>query len=280
MEYLISVRWPEGLTCPACQHDNLWRNDKGRVLECSACGHRFRTLAGTIFQDTRIALVCWFKMIWHIMSQKYGSNASGLARILGLSHSTTWNVLHKLRKAMVRAERERLGPVVEVDESFIGGLEEGKPGRGAETKTLIVVGVELGPDFKRMGRIRMQIIPNAESDSLLPFISKNVEPGSTVVTDGWSGYLPLRNEPYKHVVKPMKEDKNALPHVHLVFSLLKRWILGTFQGATSPRYLRWYLDEFVFRFNRRKSSSRGKLFSRLVEQAVVTPPVTRKELKQ
>jgi transposase-like protein len=212
------------------------------------------------------------------MSQKHGANATGLARVLGLAYTTTWNILHKLRRTMVRADRERLGPVVEVDESYIGTAEEGIPGRGAEKKTLIAVAVELSEDEKMLGRIRLATIPNASSDSLIPFVKKYSVPGATILTDGWSGYLPLKQESFKHEIRKMRSDEDTLPHVHLVFSLLKRWILGTFQGSVSPHKLEYYLDEFVFRFNRRKSQSRGSLFRRLMEQTVVTPPVTRKEL--
>jgi hypothetical protein len=129
------------------------------------------------------------------MSQKYRANATGLARVLGLAYTTTWNILHKLRRTMVRAEREKLGPVVEVDESYVGGPEIGKPGRGAEQKTLIAVAVELSEDQKKIGRIRLAAIPDANSDSLITFIRQNAEEGSLVLTDGWLSYQPLRHEP-------------------------------------------------------------------------------------
>jgi transposase-like protein len=180
---------------------------------------------------------------------------------------------------MVRAEREKLGPMVEIDESFIGGAEKGRPGRGARTKSQVLLAVELGSGKNKVGRIRLFVIPNAGSDSLLPFIVKNVEQGSKVVTDGWQGYASLTKEGFLHITKVLKKGQDTLPHVHLVFSLLKRWLDGTFQGATRKCYLDFYLDEFVFRFNRRKSKSRGKLFRRLMEQAVMTPPVTRQELR-
>jgi transposase-like protein len=141
------------------------------------------------------------------------------------------------------------------------------------------VAFELSPDSRKIGRIRLAVIPDASGSSLIPFIRKNVEPGSTVITDGWSGYLALQNAGYNYIVKITKKDDVMLPHVHLVFSLLKRWVLGTFQGSINHNYLEFYLDEYVFRFNRRKSTSRGKLFRRLMEQAVRTPPITRKELK-
>jgi transposase-like protein len=161
------------------------------------------------------------------MSQKYGSNATGLARVLNLSPLTTWNILHKLRGAMVRDEREKLGPVVEVDESFIGGAEKGKPGRGAEKKALIILAVELSSDEKTMGRIRLAFIPDAIGDSVVPFVETNVEPGSKVVTDGWTGYLSLKTKWFSHEIKPMRGDEDMVPRDYRVFSLLKRWLLGT-----------------------------------------------------
>jgi transposase-like protein len=212
------------------------------------------------------------------MSQKYGANAIGLGRVLGMALPTTWNILHKLRRVMVRSDREKLGPAVEIDESYVGGHEEGKPGRGADAKALVILAVELSSEKNRVGRIRLAKIPDASSSSLIPFIRQNVEPGSTVISDGWSGYHPVQDNGFGHIVKVMAQGKE-LPHVHVVFSLLKRWLPGTFQGGTSQKYLEFYMDEFVFRFNRRKSRSRGKLFGRLMEQAVATPPITRKELK-
>jgi transposase-like protein len=214
-----------------------------------------------------------------MMSQKFGANATGLSRVQNLSLKTTWNILHKLRRTMVRADREQLGPAVEVDEAYIGSPEEGKPGRGADTKSLIVLAIELDADKKKLGRIRMRIIPDSSGDSLIPFISANVKPGATVITDGWSGYASLKARGFKHEIKIASDEKKALPHVHLVVSLLKRWLIGTYQGGTSSKYLDFYLDEFIFRFNRRKSKSRGKLFRRLIEQAVITPPIIRKSLK-
>jgi transposase-like protein len=213
------------------------------------------------------------------MTQKYGADAIGLSRVLRIANTTAWNILHKLRRTMIRAEREMPGPVVEVDETYIGGEEKGKKGRGAEKKSLVVAAVELSADRKRLGRTRLAKIPDASSNSLLPFTIENVAPGSTVVTDGWSGYAPLSKVMFKHEVNIMADDKELLPHVHRIFGLVKRWFLGTFQGGIQHKYLDYYLDEYVFRFNRRKSRSRGKLFMRLIEQAVITPPITRKDLK-
>ena len=276
-EYLASVRWPDGVVCPACGHDKLWRSNKGRTLECSACGHKTNVMAGTVFQDTHLPLSVWFRLMWLLMSQKYGANATGLMRVFKIGYTTAWNVLHKLRRVMVRADRAKLRGAVEIDETFVGASEEGLAGRGAQSKVMVLVAVEL-PDGKKIGRIRLKSIENAKGATLQEFIQANVEPGATVVTDGFRGYSGVAGLGYSHIVKVMKKDKNALTHVHLIISLLKRWLLGTCQGAVSEQYMDYYLDEYVFRFNRRTSRSRGKLFGRLMEQAVATPPTTRKDL--
>ena len=229
-----------------------------------------------MFQDTHAPLTLWFRAMWYITSQKNGTSALGLQRILGLgSYRTAWAWLHKLRRAMVRPGRDRLHGRVEVDETFVGGEEDGVRGRRRGDKSLIVVAVEV--EGKRVGRIRLRSIPDASAGSLHSFIRDSIEPGSTVHTDGWPGYQGLEKKGYTCEISVIgKQPKDAvklLPHVHLVVALLKRWLLGTHQGAVSRVYLSYYLDEFTFRFNRRKSKSRGKLFYRLVEQAVTTSPV-------
>ncbi len=213
--------------------------------------------------------------MWYVTSQKNGASALGLQRVLGLgSYRTAWSWLHKLRRAMVRPNRDRLTGWVEVDETYLGGLEEGTAGRGVEDKALIVIAAQA--DGRRIGRIRLRVIPDASAASLHPFIKDCIEPGSTVHTDGWQGYAGLKG--YDHEVTKIrgrrKEASKLLPRVHLIASLLKRWLTGTHQGAVSHKHLPYYLDEFTFRFNRRTSKSRGKLFFRLVQQAAATDPMT------
>ena len=214
-------------------------------------------------------------------SQKNGISALGPQRVLGLgSYQTAWVCLHKLRRAMVRPGRERLSGSVEADETYLGGLEEGMRGRQTESKALIVVAAE--EDGKGIGRIRMRRIPDASAHSLISFVQESVEPGSVVHTDGWLGYEPLQGRGYIHRLTflrgQQKSPSELLPRVHRVVSLLKRWLLGTHQGAVSIEHLDGYLDEFTFRFNRRKSHSRGKLFYRLVQQAVAVEPTTYKAI--
>jgi transposase-like protein len=229
--------------------------------------------AGTVFQDSRLPLATWFRVIWYVTSQKNGASALGLKRVLGFgSYQTAWAWLHKLRRAMVRPGRDRLSGTIDVDEAYIGGEKSGKRGRGAAGKSLIVVVVQ--EDGKHIGRIRLIQVPNASGASLCDAVQQTVDPGSTVNTDGWQGYNDLGKLGYDHKVVRAEGDlgDNLLPNCHLVTSLLKRWLLGTHQGAVRAKHLGYYLDEFTFRFNRRTSRSRGKLFYRLVQQSVQVAP--------
>ncbi len=246
------------------------------LLECASCGCQTSVTAGTIFQDTRIPLPVWFRAMWWVTTQKNGASALGLQRVLGLKkYETAWTMLHKLRRAMVRPGRDLLTGRVEVDESYVGGEEEGLPGRLNLKKALVVVAAQ--EDGSGIGRIRMRQLIDASAESLIPFIRDSVQPGSTVHTDGWLGHLPVERNGYRHEVTFLKGKKKKpselMPRVHRVISLLKRWLLGTHQGAVSQKHLDYYLDEFTFRFNRRRSKSRGKLFFRLAQQAVAVDPV-------
>jgi transposase-like protein len=214
--------------------------------------------------------------MWWVTTQKNGASALGLQRVLGLkSYETAWTWLHKLRRAMVRPGRDLLTGSVEVDESYVGGEEAGLPGRLNLKKALIVVAAE--EDGPGIGRIRMRQIIDASAESLVPFVQDSVEPGSLIHTDGWRGYSSLESKGYDREVTVLSRKKKPpselLPRVHLVISLLKRWLMGTHQGAVSQKHLDYYLDEFTFRFNRRRSKSRGKLFFRLAQQAVAIDPV-------
>jgi transposase-like protein len=273
--YLVSLRWPGGFVCPRCQRKGAWASRRG-LLICQACQYQASITAGTIFQDTRKPLRLWFRAIWHITSQKNGASALGLQRELGLgSYVTAWSWMHKLRRAMVRPGRDRLRGTIEVDETDVGGVAEGKRGRGAQSKALVMIAAQA--DGRKIGRIRLARVPDAAAASLEQFIAQSIEPGSQVITDGWDGYGGLGVQGYHHEVKVLQgHGKDAatelLPRVHLVASLLKRWLLGTHQGAVHPSHLDYYLDEFTFRFNRRNSRVRGKLFYRLLQQAVEVEP--------
>jgi len=273
-EYLLQLRWPEGFLCPRCSGRKAWATGRG-LLYCTACSHQVSLTAGTILQDTRKPLQMWFRAMWLMTSQKNGVSALGLQQALGLgSYQTAWTWLHKLRRAMVRPGRDRLVGSVEVDETYVGGYEEGVIGRGAEEKSLVIIGVE--KDGRRIGRVRMSVIDDFSSDSLCGFVQNAVESGSTIRTDGLRSYQALPRWGYIHDRIVQKEHKETaselLPGVHRVASLLKRWLLGTHHGSVSRQHLGYYLDEYTFRFNRRTSRHRGKLFYRLVQQAIAIEP--------
>ena len=277
--YLFQLRWPEGFCCPRCGHRQAWAT-KRRLYRCRQCDYQVSVTAGTIFQDTRKPLRLWFRAIWHVTSQKIGVSALGLQRVLGLPrYETTWTWLQKLRVAMVRPGRDRLSGIIEVDETYIGGEKPGKRGRGAGGKALVMVAAQ--ENEGHIGRIRLCRVPDASAESLSQAVKDTVEPGSMVRTDGWGGYGQLTSLGYVHaVVRETGEvGENLLPLAHRAASLLKRWLLGTHQGAVRASHLDYYLDEFTFRFNRRTSGSRGKLFYRLVQQAVQVQPVKGNDLR-
>lgn len=271
------IRWPNGFWCPRCGHEKAWITKRG-LYRCQLCDTQTSVTAGTIFHDRRKPLMLWFRAIWYVVNQKNGVSALGLQKILGLgSYRTAWTWLHKLRCAMVRPGRDRLSGIVEVDETYIGGKKPGKQGCGAEGKSLVLVAVE--DKGKHLGRIRLSRVADASEASLIKAVQKSVEKGSLIHTDGWSSYKQLSLNGYKHSVVRNSTDvgDNLLPLVSRVAALLKSWLQGTHQGAVLPSQ-DYYLDEFTFRFNRRTSQSCGKLFYRLVQQAVAIPAVTGQDI--
>jgi transposase-like protein len=243
---------------------------------CSGCARKVSVTAGTIFDRSRIPLQDWFAAAWYMTNQKHGVSALGLQRLLGLgSYQTAWTILQKLRTAMVRPGRDRLHGSVEVDETYVGGIEHGVRGRGTERKFIVVIAIEvLSP--KGFGRVRLQRVRDVSAASLIPFVCAAVEPDTEVRTDGWSSYTNLSEQGYRHHPISISSTGDpahvSLPGVHSVASLLKRWLLGTHQGSVTAEHLDAYLNEFAFRFNRRHSRRRGLLFLRLLQHAVVTKP--------
>ena len=278
LEYLSIIRWPDGYECIRCSDKNSLKIGRG-LYRCYACKYEGSVISGTLFQDTHKPLRLWFHAIWYVVSQKNGVSALGLQKALGLgSYHTAWEWLHKLRRAMVRPGRDKLNGIIEVNETLIGGEQSGKRGRGSEGKTLVLVAAE--ETQEGIGRIRLSPISDASGDVLTGTIQQMVTMGSTIRTDGWCGYSGLNSLGYNHL--PMSnhnvKDADVVEKAHLIASLLKRWLVGTHHGAINHKNLPYYLDEFTFRFNRRTSRSRGKLFYRLIQQALEIDPVPAKSL--
>ena len=279
IDYLVSIRWPHGFECPLCASIRYWKKNKGR-FECIDCHTETTITNGTMFHKSTKPLLVWFRAIWWMVAQKNGVSAKGLQKVLGLgSYRTSWTWLHKFRRLMVLNGRTKLQGTIEVDEILIGGKSSGKRGRGAEGKSLVAVAVEV--KGRKTGRVRLAKITDASSDSLNGFIENNIEQTSTIITDGWPSYNDLCEMGYDHKIQKAMikdDDQEVLPYVHRIASLLKRWLLGTHQSYLNKNKLEYYLDEYVFRYNRRTSKSRGLLFLRMIEQAVKATPVSYKEI--
>lgn len=279
--YLEALRWPDGFECPQCGiAGEPWRETRGRLV-CRSCRHQSSVTAGTLLEKTRTPLTTWFEAAWHVTTTKNGFSAKSLERTLGVRYRVAWTMLQRFRVVMVRAEREPLSGSVEVDEALVGGVEhDGKPGRGTR-KCVVAIAVEVKQPMG-FGRVRMRHVTDASAASLRLFVCAMVAPGATVHTDGWSGYNWLAQSPYSHqrTVMSASEDPAhvAMPGVHRIASLLKRWILGTHQGSVSDEHLQAYLEEFTFRFNRRTSRSRGLVFRRLLEQVATTAHISEADL--
>jgi transposase-like protein len=281
-DYLFKARWPEGFRCVACGHDGAYALKTKIVYECVACRKQHSLLAGTIFEQTKTGLSRWFLAIYLVTSSKGGIAATELQRQMGFaSYGTAWTWLHKIRKAMVRPRREPLTERVEADETYLGAPQPGKPGRGAAGKTLVAGAVETRRGKargRRLGRLRLAVLPDAPAESLEGFLAAHGAKPAAVATDGWRGYLGLPKAGYDHEPVSLSASWGdaalRLPAIHLVFGLAKRWLLGTHHGAVSTKHLPAYLEEYVFRFNRRTARRLSHGFARLIEQAMQTKPTT------
>jgi transposase-like protein len=274
--YLFAWRWPKGFECPRCQGRKATRLRNRPLYQCTTCYHQASVTAGTALHKSKLPLPVWFWAIFLVARHKKGISALQLQADLGLgSYRTAWLLLHKIRRCFGESEAFPLRGLVEVDETYVGGVEPGAlHGRAAGGKRIVVAAVEVRR--RHLGALRMRAVGDAKKDSLLPFVSQNVERGATVATDGWAAYNALEGMGYRrerHVAYPVR---NALPRpilraVHLVFSNLKTWLRGRFHGV-SGKYLPAYLDEFSYRFNRRRSPR--DLFGWVTRRLVTRPPQT------
>lgn len=285
LDYIYKIRWPNGFICPRCDVNKTPYKLKNGTLKCAVCRKEVSVISGTIFNKTRTSLKDWFGAIWYITNQKNGVSALGVHRLLGLgSYQTSWTLLHKLRSAMVNPEREKLSGIVEIDETLVGGVvpKKRKEKHRTKSKMVVLVAVEL-LEPKGFGRVRLRYVSAATKENIKQFIVDVVKPESVIYSDGSPVYNCAKEQGFTHHrTVHLGSDIAAhitMPGVHRVASLLKRWLLGAYQGAIQEKQLEYYLDEYTFRFNRRKSKSRGLLFYRLLEQAIVTAPITYEDIK-
>lgn len=273
--FLNRIKFPDGFKCNVCGHNECWINSRS-VNICRYCRTESTVTSGTIFHKCRLPMTTILRAMWWIVAQKNGVSAKGLQKILGIgSYETSWTWLQKFRRLMVLSDRDKLSGLIEIDETLVGGKKKGKRGRGAEGKVLVAIALEV-KEFGT-GRVRLSLIPDASRKSLNVFIKDQVFKKSKIITDGWKGYVDIKKMGYAHVVSNevvLSDGSEILPHVHRIASLLKRWLLGTHQSYVTQNHLQYYLDEFVFRHNRRKSKSRGLLFYTLLNQAMSTNPIT------
>jgi len=253
--YLVACRWPDGQRCPRCAHAEGYVLGARDLFQCRSCRHQVSVTAGTVLHRTRLPLPLWFAAAYLVTTHTLGFSAVQLQRQLGLArYETAWTMLHKLRRAMLRPERDRLSGTVEVDETYVGGVEEGRRGgrQRAGNKAIVVGAVEARG--RGSGRIRLAVVADVSAASLGRFVAASVQPGSTLLTDGWHSYASLRTT-YDHRPATVGDPKRAsqlFPRVHRTFSNLKTWLKGTHHGVSS-KHLPHYVDEFVFRFNRRRT---------------------------
>jgi transposase-like protein len=274
VSYLEGLRWPEGFVCPACGGTTGWRIAQRRMWMCTTCQRKTSVTAGTIFHRSHTPISTWFAAAWFVTSTKNGVSALALQQQLGFgSYETAWAWLHKLRRTMVRPDRDRLSGVVELDETFVGGISVGKQGASTDKVPVQLAVERVGKN--KLGRVRFALADAPGSLSLVEFACATITPGSTIHTDGARMLRRLGERGYTHKYTTVynSPDKAAeLPGVHMVASLLKRWLIGTLHYRVSDKHLEYYLDEYAFRFNRRNSKARGMLFYRLLQQAVATDP--------
>lgn len=284
LRYLIETRWPEGFRCPKCGGGDARLLTTRRVWVCRACRHQTSATAGTVLHRTRQPLTTWFAAAYLVASLKPGVSALQLQAQLGIArYETAWLLLHKLRRAMVNPDRSRLAGTVEVDETWLGGAQAGlKGGRQRKNRKALMVGVAVERRARALGRLRLEVVPDDTAATLGAFVVRNVEPRSTVISDAWSGYTGLAAKDYTHeslsraAMKRAGLEGDAVPGVHRVVSNLKTWLQGTHHGVGAD-HLDYYLNEFVFRFNRRFYPMAG--FATLLGLGTALPPTTGDQIR-
>jgi transposase-like protein/Zn ribbon nucleic-acid-binding protein len=268
--YWIQARWGGKPACARCSSTRVWAERDGFLFECATCGHQTSLTSGTLLEKTRKPLKVWFRAVFEISTRRTGISAKDLQRIMGFgSYETAWTWLHKLRAALVRPDREPLGPFVQIDEALVGG-------KGGPHKELVLVATEAG------GRVRLAHVETNDEGTIERFADAEIAADTHVVTDGHAGYnkksLGERTHERKVQTKAQRRENDAVQSCHWTISLLKRWLIGTHAGAVRDKHLQAYLDEFTFRHNRRKTNGTVRIAARVIEQLVVHPPLSKRKI--
>lgn len=267
--YWIEARWGGEPACARCSSKRVWSERGGFLFECADCGHQTSLTSGTVLEKTRKPFRMWFRAVFEISSRRNGISAKELQRIMGFgSYETAWTWLHKLRAALVRPSREPLAEAVQIDEAFVGAKRAGK--------SLVLVATETD------GRVRMAQADNNDAETIKRFADAEIAPDASVTSDGHKGYgaKSLGEREHAAIVQTKAEraEDDSLQRAHWAISLLKRWLFGTHGSAVSAKHLQAYLDEYVFRYNRRKTKGVGRIAARTIERLVATPPLTMRRL--
>lgn len=268
--YWIEARWGGKPACARCKSTRVWTIREGTTFQCADCRHQTSLTSGTLLEKTRKPLKMWFRAVFEISTRRTGISAKDLERIMGFgSYKTAWTWLHKLRAALVRPDREPLGPFVQMDEALVGG-------KGSPHKELVLVAAEVD------GRVRLAHAATNDKPTLKRFADGQVAADARVTTDGLASYdsesLGQRPHAAKVQTKAERREGDAVQSCHWTISLLKRWLLGTHAGAVSPKHLQAYLDEYAFRHNRRRTNGVGRIAARVIERLVARQPLTMRSL--
>ena len=276
-QHLFQMRWPEGFRCPKCGYNHYYEIKTRHLYECTNCHYQASVIVGTALEKTRTDLVIWFWTIYLVAHDKSGHSATSLSEELGISYKTAWLMLHKIRKAMGdRDSKYMLSGIVELDDAFFGApTEGGKRGRGTD-KTPVLIGLSLNKHGYPLNA-KMQVVSDVKRDTLVGFAHSFIESGSKISSDAYRSYKKLAEAGFEHEAKEFnpKDNPDHLKWLHTVVSNVKAFIAGTFHGLDT-KHLQAYLNEFCYRFNRRRF--KGELFNRLVKCCLSTSTVTFAEL--
>jgi transposase-like protein len=280
-KHLYKLRWPEGFRCPRCGHDQRFDLPRRKLYQCKDCGHQTSVTADTVMHRTRTPLRKWFWAIYLVASDKRGLSALQLSKKLTVSYYVAWTMLHKIRKAMAdRNQRYQLRGVIEIDESFYGGKKEGgdKRGRGTSKVPVMIEASTFEGDKggRGIGFARMRVIEHVDGETVKAVVGEDVAAGQKIVTDGWAAYNKVLELGHEHAPAVSGSGANpGLKWVHILASNSKAFLLGTFHGI-GKKHLQSYLDEFCYRFNRRRWED--QLFNRLILACANSTGVTYSEL--